>query len=450
MRAVRSWRYWPDAGLHRRIWALAWPMMLSNITVPLLGLVDTAVIGHLPSPHYLGAVAVGSMIFSILYWTFGFLRMGTTGMVAQACGRNDGDAIRTLLAQSLILASGIGILIILLRTPLTEFALYLMDPAAPVLEEARNYAAIRAFGAPAMLCNYALLGWFVGNQNTRVPLVLLTVSNLLNMLLNVFFVYGLGMHTDGVALGSVIAEWASLALGLWFVHRMLGAIPGQWLTEPLKRLHSYSEMFRVNRYLFVRTVTLLLTLAFFTSQGAKQGTDILSANAVLLNFVMLISNALDGFAHATEALSGKVLGKGRRREFYRTVVSAGIWSLVSALLLVVIFALSGNQIIAMLTGIETIRHEAAIYLPWLIIMPLIGVWSFLLDGIFIGTTQVKAMQNTMLFSVFCVFAPVWWLSQPLGNHGLWMALLSFFAARGVSGAWVFRRISRRDGWTSPG
>ncbi|SEG84308.1 MATE family efflux transporter [Marinobacterium lutimaris] len=450
MRSITTWQYWPEKKLHSRIWALAWPMMLSNITVPLLGLVDTAVIGHLPSPHYLGAVAVGSMIFTVIYWTFGFLRMGTTGMVAQASGREDGTAVRTLLAQSLILATVIGSLIILLRTPVTDLALRLMDPEVDVLGEAHAYAAIRAFGAPAMLCNYALLGWFVGNQNTRIPLVLLTVSNLINMLLNVFFVYGLGMHADGVALGSVIAEWSSLALGLWFVRRMLKDIPGQWLTGPLKRLRDYSEMFRVNRYLFVRTVILLLTLAFFTSQGAKQGTDILSANAVLLNFVMLISNALDGFAHATEALSGKVLGKGRREEFYRTVVSAAIWSLVSALLLVGVFALGGNLIISMLTGIEAVRNEAAIYLPWLIVLPLIGVWSFLLDGVFIGTTQVKAMQNTMLFSVFCVFAPVWWLSQPLGNHGLWMALLSLFAARGASGAWVFWRISRRDAWGERG
>lgn len=376
--------------------------------------------------------------------------MGTTGMVAQASGREDGTAVRTLLAQSLILATVIGSLIILLRTPVTELALRLMDPEVDVLGEARAYASIRAFGAPAMLCNYALLGWFVGNQNTRIPLVLLTVSNLINMLLNVFFVYGLGMHADGVALGSVIAEWASLALGLWFVRGMLRKIPGQWLSQPLRRLRDYSEMFRVNRYLFVRTVAILLSLAFFTSQGAKQGTDILSANAVLLNFVMLISNALDGFAHATEALSGRVVGKGRREEFYRTVVSAGIWSLVSALLLMMIFALGGNLIISMLTGIEAVRNEAAIYLPWLIVMPLIGVWSFLLDGVFIGTTQVKAMQNTMLLSVLCVYLPVWWLSQPLGNHGLWLALLSLFAARGVSGAWVFWRISRRDAWAERG
>ncbi len=446
MRRLTDWRYWPDRALHRRIWSLAWPMMLSNITVPLLGLVDTAVIGHLPSPHYLGAVAVGSMIFSILYWTFGFLRMGTTGLVAQACGRDDGDTNRTLLAQSLILASLIGVVLILLRTPLTGIALELMDPAPDVLAEAAEYTAIRAFGAPAMLCNYALLGWFVGNQNTRIPLILLTAGNLLNMLLDLLFVYGFGLHAGGVALASVIAEWSSLALGLWFCRRLLRSLPGRFQLEPLRRLKAYAAMVRVNRYLFVRTVTLLMTFAFFTAQGARQGTDILSANAVLLNFLILISNALDGFAHATEALSGRTLGKGNLRHFYRTVVSAGLWSLASAVGLTLVFAVAGNWIIALLTGIPSVREEAAIYLPWLVALPLIGIWSFLLDGVFIGTTQVKAMQNTMLFSVFCVFAPVWWLTQPLANHGLWIAFLSFFAARGLSGAWVYWRISRLQGW----
>jgi len=446
MKRLHTWRYWPHRELHARIWALAWPMMLSNLTVPLLGLVDTAVIGHLPSPHYLGAVAVGSMIFSTLYWAFGFLRMGTTGLVAQACGREDGAANRTLLAQSLILASLIGTVLVLLRTPLTEFALALVDPASDVLHEAREYTVVRAFGAPAALCNYALLGWFVGNQNTRIPLILLTAGNLLNMLLDLLFVYGFGLHAGGVALASVIAEWSSLLLGLWFCRRLLGAIPGRFLLEPLRRLQAYSAMLRVNRYLFVRTITLLFTFAFFTTQGARQGTDILSANAVLLNFLLLISNALDGFAHATEALSGRTLGKRNLQQFYRTVVSAGLWSLATALGLTLVFALAGNWIIALLTAIPSVRDTAAIYLPWLVALPLIGIWSYLLDGVFIGTTQVKAMQNTMLFSVFCIFLPVWWLTQPLGNHGLWIAMLSFFIARGLSGGWVYWRISRRQGW----
>lgn len=442
--------HWPDRMTHKRVWSLAWPMMLSNITVPLLGLVDTAVIGHLPEPHHLGAVAVGSMIFSILYWAFGFLRMGTTGMVAQASGRDDGERIRTLLGQSLILGVGIGLLILLLRTPLTDLALQLMDPEAAVLASAAEYTAIRAFGAPAVLCNFALLGWFVGNQNTRIALILLTSTNLLNMLLDLLFVFGFGMAADGVALATVCAEYFSLLLGLWFCRRMLGRIPGAWAWQQLRRLGDYRELISVNRYLFVRTLLLLMTFAFFTAQGARQGTDILSANAVLLNFLLLISNALDGFAHATEALTGKALGQKRRQGFYQVLVCATFWSAISAVLLTLAFWLGGKPIIWLLTDIADVREQAVRYLPWIILLPLIGTWSFLLDGIFIGTTQVRAMQNTMLVSVLLVFAPVWWLAQPLGNHGLWLAFLSLFAARGLTGAWVFWRLQRQDTWFGKG
>lgn len=439
-------RYRPDRATHQAVWSLAWPMMLSNITVPLLGLVDTAVIGHLPDPHHLGAVAVGSMIFSILYWAFGFLRMGTTGMVAQACGRGDGERIRTLLGQSLILGSLIGLSILLLRTPLTELALRLMDPEPLVLASAAEYTAIRAFGAPAVLCNFALLGWFVGNQNTRIALILLTSTNLLNMLLDLLFVFGFGMAADGVALATICAEYFSLALGLWFCRRLLRQLPGKWLLQSLRRLQDYGELIRVNRYLFVRTLLLLMTFAFFTAQGAKQGTTILSANAVLLNFLLLISNALDGFAHATEALTGKALGQRQRRGFYQVLTCAAFWSGVSAILLTLVFWLGGQTIIHLLTDIPEVREEAVRYLPWIILLPLVGSWSFLLDGIFIGTTQVKAMQNTMLVSVLLVFAPIWWLTQPLGNHGLWLAFLSLFAARGLTGLWVFQRLNRSNAW----
>ncbi|GAA0794996.1 MATE family efflux transporter [Marinobacterium sediminicola] len=442
--------YWPDKATHARVWSLAWPMMLSNITVPLLGLVDTAVIGHLPDPHHLGAVAVGSMIFSILYWAFGFLRMGTTGMVAQACGRQDGERIRTLLGQSLVLGVTIGILILLLRTPLTSLALQLMDPEPTVLASAAEYTAIRAFGAPAVLCNFALLGWFVGNQNTRIALILLTSTNLLNMLLDLLFVFGFGMAADGVALATVCAEYFSLLLGLWFCRRLLGHLPGRWIWQQLHRLGDYRELISVNRYLFVRTLLLLMTFAFFTAQGAKQGTTILSANAVLLNFLLLISNALDGFAHATEALTGKALGEKKRSGFYRVLVCATLWSALSACLLTLLFWLGGKPIIHLLTDIPEVRHEAVLYLPWIVILPLIGTWSFLLDGIFIGTTRVKAMQDTMLVSVLLVFAPVWWFSQSLGNQGLWLAFIALFAARGLTGAWVFWRLDRQDAWFSRG
>lgn len=422
---------------HQRVWSLAWPMILSNITVPLLGLVDTAVIGHLPDPKYLGAVAVGAMIFSILYWSFGFLRMGTTGLTAQALGNNDYNQSRLLLAQSLVLAGLIGLIIVIFQYPLIETALTLVGAEAAVTTEARLYSNIRVFGAPAVLANYALLGWFLGNQNTRIPLLLLLVTNLLNMLLDLIAVYGLGMQAEGVALATVISEYASLILGTFLMLRMLAKQAGTTPWEQLKSVSGYYHLINVNRYLFVRTLVLLLTLAFFTSQGAQQGTTILSANAVLLNFFLIISNGLDGFAHAAEALSGKFYGAKDNKGFHRIISATLSWSLITALLFTLLFWLGGEFIISLLTNITAVRLAAAEYLPWIIFLPLIAVWSFLTDGIFVGTTQVKAMQNTMLISVFAVYAPVWYLSQPLGNNGLWLAFLSLFVARGVTGGYVF-------------
>ncbi|WP_290697076.1 MATE family efflux transporter [Amphritea sp.] len=422
---------------HRQVWSLAWPMILSNITVPLLGLVDTAVIGHLPDPKYLGAVAVGAMIFSILYWSFGFLRMGTTGLTAQALGNNDYNQSRLLLAQSLVLAGGIGLIIVIFQYPLIETALTLVGAESAVTTEARLYSNIRVFGAPAVLANYALLGWFLGNQNTRIPLLLLLVTNLLNMLLDLIAVYGLGMQAEGVALATVISEYASLILGTVLMLRMLAKQAGTTPWEQLKSVSGYYHLINVNRYLFVRTLVLLLTLAFFTSQGAQQGTTILSANAVLLNFFLIISNGLDGFAHAAEALSGKFYGAKDNKGFHRIISATLSWSLITALLFTLLFWLGGEFIISLLTNITAVRLAAAEYLPWIIFLPLIAVWSFLTDGIFVGTTQVKAMQNTMLISVFAVYAPVWYLSLPLGNNGLWLAFLSLFVARGVTGGYVF-------------
>jgi MATE family multidrug resistance protein len=221
---------------------------------------------------------------------------------------------------------------------------------------------------------------------------------------------------------------------------------GQLLTSSLTQIKHYTELFKVNRYLFVRTLAILFSLAFFTAQGARQGTDILSANAVLLNFLLLISNGLDGFAHATEALVGKRAGRQDIKGFYRTVTTAAIWSLMTALLFTLFFWLFGGTIIRLLTSLESVQQQAMIYLPWLIVLPIISVWSYLLDGIFIGATQVKAMQNTMLFSVFCVFLPVWWLLRPLENHGLWIAFLTLFLARGISGGWVFWRLCHQQRW----
>ncbi|AZM97210.1 MATE family efflux transporter [Vreelandella venusta] len=413
-----------------RIWTLAWPIILSNITVPLLGLVDTAVVGHLPDSRYLAAVTLGATLFSFLYWGFGFLRMGTTGLVAQAIGREAHSDVRNLLGQSLIMAAVIGALLIIFGSPLISLGLWLLDGSEAATPLAREYAEIRLWSAPAVLANYAILGWFLGQQNARVTLMILVLTNSVNIVLDLWFVVGLGMTSGGVALASVIADYSALTFGGYLVLRQLGHLEGGFQRQRLLVVSAYSALVNVNANLFVRTLGLLFAMAFFTAQGARQGDTVLAANAVLLQFIMLTSYALDGFAHAAESLVGRAYGRRDWREFAATVRATAQFSFWTATVATVAFALAGNYLVAMLTGLAEVRATAASYLPWMIVMPLIAVWSYLFDGVFIGTTAVREMRNS-IFIGLAVYLPTWWLSQGLGNHGLWLALTLFMLTRSV-------------------
>ncbi|MBW4935090.1 MATE family efflux transporter [Marinobacter sp. F4206] len=419
--------------------------MLTNLTVPLLGLVDTAVLGHLESPEYLGAVAVGANLFSILYWTFGFMRMGTTGLAAQAWGKRDSFGQVALLLRSVMLAVGIGLLLILLHQPLISLGLTLMNPSPDVSSLAAEYAAIRIWSAPAVLCQYTLVGWLIGTQFPRGPMIMLIVANGLNIVLDILFVTGFGWNSRGVAIATVIAEYGAAGIGFAIV---LSRMPeGQKLTRALiGGLADYLKILQVNRYIMVRTIALLLVLAFFTAQGARQGDTILAANAVLITFLLVISNALDGFANAAEALIGEAIGKGSRRRFRAVFHSALRWSLWGALLLTIVFVAGGRGLIALLTGIEDVRTTAWHYLPWLWLLPFAAVWGFLLDGVFIGATRTRDMQNTMLFSALGVFLPVWWLTTSWGNHGLWFSLICLMLARALSMGWLCWSHSQHGRW----
>lgn len=422
--------------------------MLTNLTVPLLGLVDTAVLGHLESPEYLGAVAVGANLFSILYWTFGFMRMGTTGLAAQAWGKRDHFAQVALLVRSLALAVAIGLLLILFHRPLIHLGLTLMNPSERVTELAAGYAAIRIWSAPAVLCQYTLVGWLIGTQFARAPMIMLIVANSLNIALDVLFVTALGWNSQGVAIATVIAEYSAAAIGLRLV--LLRMPAGQAFSRALVgQLADYLRILQVNRYIMVRTVALLLVLAFFTAQGARQGDTILAANAVLITFLLVISNGLDGFANAAEALIGEAVGKGSRRRFRLVFRTALRWSLYGSLIFTVAFVLGGRYLISLLTGIEEVRTAAWQYLPWLWALPLAAVWGFLLDGVFIGATRTRDMQNTMLFSALAVFLPVWWLTTGWGNHGLWFSLICLMLARALTMGWLFLSHSRHGRWFSP-
>lgn len=432
--------------LDRRLWALAWPLILTNITVPLLGLVDTAVLGHLPEAQYLGAVAIGANLFSVIYWTFGFMRMGTTGLAAQAYGRDNRAGLEQLLCQSLLVGVAIGLAIILLQKPLFAIGLWLMAAPPAITELAGEYLAIRVYSAPAVLCQYALVGWMIGTHYARGPMALMVTANLVNIVLDVLFVTVFSWNSAGVAAATLVAEYLAAGLGLWIVRKRLPQL--RWRRSLLGRWDDYKKLFNVNRYIMTRTILLLLAIAFFTAQGARQGETVLAANAVLLTFLLLISNALDGFANGAEALAGETLGRGNSTAFMAVCATCLRWSLITAILITLVFVLGGAFIIDLLTSLEPVSTAARQYLPWLCLMPLVAVWSFLLDGIFIGATDTRAMQNTMVLSVVGVYLPLWWLTQGLGNHGLWLAMLGLMAARGLSLGWLFRRRIQAGTWFS--
>ncbi|KXS39869.1 MAG: multidrug resistance protein, MATE family [Halomonadaceae bacterium T82-2] len=439
-----------SAAATRRVWTLAWPIILSNITVPLLGLVDTAVVGHLPESRFLAGVTLGATLFGFLYWGFGFLRMGTTGLTSQAVGREDDTAVRNLLGQSLLLAALIGALLIVLSQPLTTLGLWLLDGSHEATTLAREYAGIRFLSAPAVLANYAILGWFLGQQNSRVTLTIMVATNSVNIVLDLVFVVGLGMTSNGVAWATVIADYTALGLGLWLVRRQLRTLGGRFLGERLWRPAAYTELFQVNSQLFLRTLGLLFAMAFFTSQGASQGDVILAANAVLLQFIMLTSYGLDGFAHAAEALTGRAIGRGDGAAFRDAVGGAMRFSLLTTIAAMLAFALGGHFLIALLTDLPAVRETAATYLPWMVLMPLLAVWSYLFDGVFIGATATREMRNSILVGL-AVYLPAWWLATgplALGNHGLWLAFTLFTLARSAT-LLAYYRHYRRTRWRLP-
>ncbi len=414
-------------------------MILSNVSVPLLGMVDTFVTGHLDEPVYLGAVAIGATIFGFLYTGVNFLRMGTTGIAAQRFGAGDNDGLRTSLGQSLIVALVIAASLTVLQVPIGTFAMALIGADESTSFFAREYFSIRIWSAPGTLANYALIGWFIGLQNARVPLFIFLTINITNIVLDLLFVMGLGMKVDGVALASVIAEYTGLLVGGSFAVGALKEHSGHWNARKLVRVVEYKAFFSVNGNLFIRTMSLMFAFGFVTAVGARLGGLILAANAVLMNLQNLTAFGLDGFAHAAEAMVGKAVGEQRKEALQRSVQLALKWSLIFAAAFAVSFALLGAWIVWLLTDLEAVRETALQYLPWLVVSPLVSVWSFLYDGVYVGATRAREMRDIMVVSTFLVFLPAWFLLRPLENHGLWLAFLIFMASRGIGMHIYYRR-----------
>ena len=421
------------------MWRIAAPMILSNISVPLLGMVDTGVTGHLESSAYLGAVAIGGTIFTFLYMSMNFLRMGTTGIAAQSFGAGDNDGLRVSLGQALIVSLAIACTILLLQAPVGRFAIALLGGDAETQQHATTYFSIRVWSAPGTLANYALIGWFLGLQNARVPLLIFLTINITNIVLDLLFVIVFGMKVDGVALASVIAEYSGLLVGGAFAIAALRSHEGHWPLARLTNLSAYKAFFSVNASLFVRSMALMFTFAFVTAQGARLGPAILAANAVLLNFQNLTSLGLDGLAHAAEAMVGKAVGQKDRDALQHTVRLTLKWSLIFAVGFTLTYLIAGPLIVRALTDLPDVRKTAMAYLPWLIVSPVISVWCFLYDGVYVGMTRAREMRNIMVFSTFAVFLPAWYLTQSFGNHGLWFAFMLFFASRGIGMHVVYKK-----------
>lgn len=414
-------------------------MILSNLSVPLLGMVDTGVTGHLEDAAYLGAVAVGATIFGVLYTGTNFLRMGTTGIAAQRYGAGDTAGLRTSLGQALIVAQVIALALLFLRGPARELALTLIGAEPAVTQHARTYFDIRIWSAPATLANFALIGWFIGLQNARVPLAIVLVTNVTNIVLDLLLVLGFDMKVDGVAAATVTAEYAGLATALAFARAELVRRGGHFAVDALVSLRAYSAFLAINGNLFVRTLSLMFTFAFLTAQGARQGGLVLAANAILLNFQNLLSFALDGFAHAAEALVGRAVGARDPVALRRSVRLALAWSLYVATGFALLFLLGGPYLVGLLTDLPEVAGTTLRYLPWIVVSPLVSVWAFLYDGVFVGATRAREMRDIMLASTFLVFLPAWYLLQPLGNHGLWLAFLLFMGSRGIGMHHYYRR-----------
>ncbi|MEM6767824.1 MAG: MATE family efflux transporter [Bacteroidota bacterium] len=446
--------------MNKQILKLAIPNILSNLSVPLLGMVDTALMGHLDSAYYLGAIAIGSIVFNFIYWGFGFLRMGTTGLTAQAFGKEDQQEVMSILGRGLLVALGGSLIVILLHRLIGRISFFpihigsssfsLIQGEPTIRELANTYFMIRIWAAPATLSLYALQGWFLGMQNVRYPMWLTIIINAANILFSFLFVYKLGMTSDGVALGTVCAQYLGLICGMYFFFNTYRPFLNHFSWDHLRNLEAIKHFFLVNSDIFIRTICLVLAFSVFTSASAAYGATILAANQVLLQYFHLMGYAVDGFAHAAESLVGRFTGAGESAHLRKAIRLLLIWGVGLGLVFVAAYALFGTQLLALFTDQPVIIKAAKEYLPWMFAIPVVGSIAFMWDGVFIGATASKGMRNTMLLSTFLIFLPALYLGKSyLQNHGIWLAMLLFMLARAVSmsvvaGKWIYSPLQERN------
>ena len=417
--------------MNKRILQLAVPSIISNITVPLLGLVDVAIVGHIGDAAYIGAIAVGSMLFNVLYWLFGFLRMGTSGMTSQALGRRDLAEVVRLLVRSLAIGVGMGMLFVVAQRWLIGAGLWAMSPERDVVELARRYCYVCIWGAPAVLGLYGFTGWYIGMQNTRIPMLVSITQNIINIIASLLLVFVCRLTVEGVALGTVIAQWWGflMALVLHRIHyrRLLeyDYKPHLFALEPLHRF------FSLNRDIFLRTLCLVAVNLFFTAAGSREGTLVLAVNTLLMTFFTIYSYFMDGFAYAAEALSGKYYGAGNRGAFREMVRQVFVIGGIVAVAFTLLYIIGGGRFLGLLTSDGAVVSAAHEYFWWVVLIPLAGTSAFIFDGIFVGITHSKSMLASTAIASATFFALFLGLCSLLGNHALWLAFCIYLVLRGV-------------------
>jgi MATE family multidrug resistance protein len=415
------------------------PNIVSNITVPLLGMVDLAMMGHLDDPVYIGAIALGGIIFNIIYHSFAFLRMGSSGFTAQAFGAKNDRDVSLVLIRSLLVAAGLAVLLLLLQYPIQWLAFRLLDGSEEVKTLARQYFYIRIFAAPATLALYAFYGWFLGLQNARIPMILAITVNAVNICLNFVFIYGFGMKSDGVALASVLAQYTGLLLATIFLFTRYKKYVVRFSSAVILQLDEIKRFFKVNSDIFIRTLLLILVFAFFLSRSADMGNDILAVNSLLFQFLYIFSYFADGFAFAGEALAGKAKGAGDPSRLKLTVKYLFRWNWGTSVVYALFFLTAFHLLLRLMTDNELLIAMADEYKYWIVALPLASGAAFIWDGIYIGVTASKAMRNTMIIASLLVFLPVYYLTvEHLGNHALWLALNLFMLSRGLQ-MWALAR-----------
>lgn len=419
-------------GWSRRIWRVAWPIMLTNLTQPVVGAVDTAVAGHLPGPQYLGGVSVAVLVFGFVYWGFGFLRLSTTGLIAQAFGRRDGTTIRAVIGRAAVLGGVLAAALLVLQAPLHWASLLMIDASPAVSAQFGHYFDVRIWSAPATLGNYIVAGALIGLQRTRTALVVQLVIASVNVVLALAFVFGLGWGVVGLAGATTIAEFTGLVLGALALLRLLRHHPAAWPWPEIARLKGYRAIVGLNADIMVRSLLLNLAFAVFTALSARIGDATLAANEVLMFLMAFSAYWLDGFANAAEALVGQAVGRGSRDDLTGAMRTASLWALATAGAACLLFAVAGGLIVRVMTDVEEVRQIAYHYLPYAVLLPLTGVWSYQLDGAFFGATRGRDIRNAMLVSVAIYVPAALALWQGLGNHGLWLALHLLLVLRAVT------------------